>query len=344
MDNSPIAKKERIEYIDLAKGFCIIMVVMFHLSSYYDYNFSLAYFMMYFMMPLYFFLSGCFFKTYDSFGSFFKHKVNKLLIPFFFFYFLTSVGVPYVLVYMLGINTSILHIDNIFTAFLTETYPNQPIWFLLCLFEVSIIFYAIFVFDRRFGSKSSLVVCIVSIFLGIIGLTLGVQKIDLPATLDSALSVMPFFAGGYLVFRKTNIMRPNRYDKYLPIIIVLSFTFVLVFHTGYSFFRNLFSLKAAILAYPCAFMGTFGVILLSKLLKDVPLIPYFGRYSLIILVTHIEVFNLFAALLKYSGLNISVGYLYFINIILTMLSYLLIIPFMCKFMPHVIGQKDVIRV
>ena len=35
MEKSPIVNKPRIEYIDLAKGFCIILVVLRHLSNYY---------------------------------------------------------------------------------------------------------------------------------------------------------------------------------------------------------------------------------------------------------------------------------------------------------------------
>lgn len=344
MESNPAVKKPRIEYIDLAKGICIIIVVMLHLSAFYSYSLAIVDYMMAFAMPLYFFLSGCFFKTYDGFSGYLKRKVNKLLIPFLFFYVLTSVCVPYILVYVLGCESDILRNSEIVTAIFKESYPNLPLWFLLCLFEVSLIFYAIYVFAQRFEGKSDLFICIVSMILGIIGITLGVLRINLPATLDSALSVMPFFAGGYLVFSKTDLLKPNRYDRYLPVLIVAALLFVQVFRTGYSFYRNSFSLKAALVAYPCAFVGSYATLMLSKFLKKVPLISYFGRYSLIILVTHIDVFNLYAAVLKHSGLDFSAGWMFFINLVLTMLSYLAIIPFMNRFMPHVVGQKDVIPV
>lgn len=344
MSENTIAKKPRIEYIDLAKGFCIILVVMVHLSAFYTYDIPGSDFMKAFRMPLYFFLSGCFFKAYEGFWGFFKRKVNKLLIPFFFFYFLTSVGVPHVQVHLLGINTSLLHLDTIFTAFLTETYPNQPIWFLLCLFEDSIIFYFLYMLAQKYKEHINRIICIGALSIGFIGISLGRLRIDLPATLDSALSAMPFFAGGYFVFRKTDILKPNKLDKFLPIFIVLAFAFVATFCTYYSFLRNSFSAKAAVVVYPCGFLGTYGVIMLAKMLKHLPLISYFGRYSIMILVTHIEVFNLYAGLLKHSGLDLSVGYVYCINLVLTMLSYIIIIPFMRKFMPHVTAQKDVIPI
>ena len=89
--------KQRIEYIDLAKGFCIVLVVLVHIAAFYTYQLPGGDFFKAFRMPLYFFLSGCFFKAYRGFSDFAKRKVNKLLIPYLFWYVLTSVGVPHVL-------------------------------------------------------------------------------------------------------------------------------------------------------------------------------------------------------------------------------------------------------
>lgn len=337
--------KQRIEYIDLAKGFCIILVVLRHLSNYYSYELPYPVFFKAFRMPLYFFLSGCFFKAYEGFGGFTKRKINKLLIPFIFFYILTSVIVPYIQVFHLKLKTSYLNREDLFTAILDESYPNQPIWFLLCLFEIGILFYFIYSVAQRFEKYTNWIICIGSLLIGIIGLTLGIYRIELPATIDTAFSAMPFYVAGYMCFRKTNILKPNKYDKYLPILIFLAFVFVFLFcHRKIHFLHNTYTVHSALVVYPCGLLGTYGIIMLAKLLKKLPLISYYGRYSIIILVTHIEVLNIFAAVLKYSGLNLSVGYTYLMNFILMMLSYLLIIPFMRRFMPHVTAQKDVIKV
>ena len=85
-----ISNKKRIEYIDLAKGICIIMVVLFHLAKYYDSTLLINRFFKLIRMPLYFFLSGFFFKTYEGFSDFLKRKSNKLLIPFVFWYLFTT--------------------------------------------------------------------------------------------------------------------------------------------------------------------------------------------------------------------------------------------------------------
>ena len=339
-----IIKKPRIEYIDLAKGFCIILVVFYHAELVYHWQLPGSTFMKAFRMPLYFFLSGCFFKAYEGFWGFFKRKVNKLLIPFISFYFLFSVGTPLIKVHLLDIETRTLPIDEIFTAFLTESYPNQPIWFLLCLFEDSILFYLLYLFAQRFENKSNIIISAGSILIGIIGILLGMNHINLLATLDSALSSLPFFAFGYFAFRKTNILKPNQYDKYLPLLILLAFTLVFFFCSYYSLLKNSFSLRSALVVYPCGFLGTYGVVMLAKLLKKLPLISYFGRYSIMILVSHVEIICLFKLLFRHMGLNLPSICLIAINLILTMLSYLLIIPFMRKFMPHITAQKDLITV
>lgn len=52
--------KKRIEFIDLAKGICILLVVQIHVYGDTSYTFFNA--MTIFRMPLYFFLSGIFLK------------------------------------------------------------------------------------------------------------------------------------------------------------------------------------------------------------------------------------------------------------------------------------------
>ena len=162
--------------------------------------------------------------------------------------------------------------------------------------------------------------------------------------MDSALSSIPFFAAGYMAFRKTSILKPNKYDKYLPFIILLAFIFVYVFCTYYSLMKNSFTLRAAIVFYPCGLLGTYGVVMLAKFLKKLPLISYLGRYSIMILVSHLEVIRLYKTVLRHTGLDLPPQYLLLINLILTLLSYLIIIPFMRKFMPHVTAQKDLIPI
>ena len=88
-----------------------------------------------FRMPLYFILSGLFFKQYEGFIGFLKRKTNKLLIPFLFFLMTTSV-IPYAVI------NHDLSLKLFFSDMNGPVY-NFAIWFLLCLFEINLLFYLI---------------------------------------------------------------------------------------------------------------------------------------------------------------------------------------------------------
>ena len=83
---------KRIVFVDLAKGICICLVVLLHVYG--ESAGSAFEIMNMFRMPLYFVLSGLFFKPYSGFISFTKKKVNKLLIPFLITYLIICVPIP----------------------------------------------------------------------------------------------------------------------------------------------------------------------------------------------------------------------------------------------------------
>ena len=75
----------RIDFVDLTKGVCIILVVMAHIGGAFD-QLDKHSMLSCFRMPLYFFISGIFFKPYEGLYGFIIRKTNKLIIPFIFFY------------------------------------------------------------------------------------------------------------------------------------------------------------------------------------------------------------------------------------------------------------------
>ena len=84
--NQPIAKPaatvKRVGYVDIAKGIGIILVVMGHndfaLISPFAHKLIYS-----FHMPMFFFMSGMFFKPDVPFRSFIRQRFHRLLKPFF---------------------------------------------------------------------------------------------------------------------------------------------------------------------------------------------------------------------------------------------------------------------
>ena len=338
---------KRIEFLDLAKGICIVLVVVYHLTAYYGFHMPAADFFKAFRMPLYFFLSGLFFKTYSGFFDFLKRKVNKLLIPFLFWYLLCSVCITLIIYHVGGIvleNTGYTTLLKGLVAFIFyENFSNSAIWFLLCLFEVNIIFYIVLLLAERYFKTNVISICIISLFCGCLGVALGLLHVNLPMYIDSSMTALPFFVFGYIVNQYTPIISPNKFDKFNIPIAIAMFLVVYCLAGHYSLKFNRFdSIRTAILIYPCGFLGTMGVVLVAKALKRIPIISLWGRYSIMLLVTHKMLYQLFAPIGPIIGATIQWSYV--INLILTFSSYFLLIPFMKKYMPHVTAQKDVIPI
>ena len=132
----------RIQYIDIAKCLCIFLIVLWHYSTGLDINFWGSPYLIIFELPMFYFISGLFFKPQDSCSEFIKKKANSILIPFAFFYlsvtfFLANIS----LIKHGGIGAFQL---DLLWAFLEEKPMwNIPLWFLWSLFVVNVYFYLI---------------------------------------------------------------------------------------------------------------------------------------------------------------------------------------------------------
>ncbi|MGN0230071.1 MAG: acyltransferase family protein, partial [Muribaculaceae bacterium] len=84
-------KNDRIEYFDLMKGICIILIVAFHVDSDNMFPRQVNSMLQSFRIPMYYFLSGIFFKTYNGFLDFVRRKTNNIIIPLLFFTLLANI-------------------------------------------------------------------------------------------------------------------------------------------------------------------------------------------------------------------------------------------------------------
>lgn len=336
--------KQRIAYIDLAKGICILLVVFHHLCGEdLPTDSHLKGCLVSFRMPLYFILSGMFFKEYEGFVGFLKRKVNKLLIPFIAFYIIS-----FLLSLSFFCDDSALKTIGYFFGgvFIEKTRFNVAIWFLWCLLLINITFYLIFHLCRNINKNKGLIIYLICWLLGIIGFTLGTYHINIPFWIDSSLTAMPFFATGYLIRKYTEILKPNMFDKYFFASIPLCFIFVYYFGRVTVFKTNYMSNSNILFTYTSGIIGTLGVLFTAKLLQWLPVISYYGRYSIMILCTHMLMYKVIVKPFiepLYSNTGSIVNTHYYSTIIV-LLSYAILIPIMKKYIPHITAQKDCIKV
>ena len=338
--------QQRIQYIDLAKGFCIILVVLYHVLQHFHVKSEYVYLLSTFRMPLYFLLSGLFFKEYEGFLGFLLRKINKLFIPFCFFYLTTSFLLPNIL-HFCGVmvpHTEALGIQGLWSFIPIEKLANGPLWFLWCLFIVNIFFYLCVIIVKKTcvsNAWQAVLMVILCFTIGIVNSLCIASHINLLGFVDSAMAALPFFSVGYIFNKYTDVLHPNTWDKYLPLLVVICFALTFIFGGRCSYMHNRFWINP-IAQYLCGITGTFFVIFSAKIIHDLPFISYWGRYSIMVLVSHQLLLQILSPLFRKAHLPIPVAIVILLGVV--MFSYQLLIPLMKKYLPYVTAQKDVINV
>lgn len=333
-----MADKQRIEYIDLIKGITIVLVMYYHCPVPDDNHAMLM--LGYTRIPTYVFLSGLFFSTYDSFKQFAIKKTNRYLIPLLFFIMLAFATLP-------------LHHDGLnFGEFKDLIYDvvvkcsvlnfNEPTWFLKMLIWLSLISYALSSLLSRQSKAIKIIACIVISYvafrinstISLLGYKAAYQGIyTLYGTqLPSALILLPFFFIPHIL--RNEILCPHKASHIcmcLPIALLVLYLYAN--YTPWYAFCDYHS------NYPNFFIGQFAgiysIFAIGYLIKRIPLFSYLGRYSIILLGTHILVERTCQI-----HLHISNPYLMFVILVATAPP---IICLLKRYFPHFTAQKDLLK-
>lgn len=315
--------KERIDYIDIAKAVGITLVVMRHCGV------SIGVFAM-FHMPLFFIISGMFFREGIEFCKMVKNKLNKLLIPWGFFYLLGCLFFYIVAVVKPELKENYYGFLDVFVHRATFNYP---IWYLLCLFWFFLLYYMISKIPSYFTKTSVVLV------LSLCGCLLGQKHIFLPCYFDTALSALFFFHVGYMLYTKTKVFSLNKKLKIdvSEIIILTAITLL-----GYYYINPKIWLADNLINPICYVFSTTGalaLILISKFIKNWQWLTYIGRHSIIILCWHNFFQRTFEFMFNYLSINSFTNGGGFC----TMCLSIVMIPISLKLIPWFVGKTDIIK-
>lgn len=324
-------QKKRIEFIDLAKGVCILLVVLGHCGV----DFAIPGFVM-MRMPLYFILSGLFFKDYGGLLDLTIKKINKIFIPFLFFYVIAYIPFYIFEAYKPGLIIS--DARGIFDVFNNRQFFNGPIWFLLTLFWVNIIFCIISLNIKREYARG-----MVTVLIGLCGITLGRYDIFLPCFLDVAMTALPYFYMGYIL-KKTPLLFPNKYDRYNFLIVIIGYLVTFIISTRsektYMSFHYNHMFGNILLNYIGSFTCVVSVLMLCKMIKHLPIVSFCGRYSIILLCLHHLVYRPVKLCLGHFFSDSD--YIAIITATITVVVCIAFIPFCIKYIPMFTAQKDIL--
>ena len=275
--------KKRIEYLDIARGIAIILMIIGHvIGKGWKMNLIFS-----FHMPLFIIVSGYFFKE-KKIKDFLINIFKKLILPY-----VLSVFIVDILKYaIIGKNNFIDVLTNYLKQILfSYSYIKSDIkieslgilWFMPFLAIIRIIFYV----AKKIAKENNILLGIICLFLSYVGYIAGTKGYWMPFSVDAALACMLFYYFGYLAMKKdiVNLIMNNK-----AILTVLLIIWVLTIMFG--------SIEIAVRKYPNGLFTYIGAIcgsiiimkismfINSKLKYTSKILSWFGRNSMYILVGH----------------------------------------------------------
>lgn len=278
---------KRLEWLDIAKGIGILLVIWGHCLHI---DRTLFHLIFVFHMPLFLMLSGYVFSEKDSFPDLIWKKVRTLILPYICFFLLGLAATLILPEWRQGLSLSELKAD------LWLGYPksvnNSSIWYLICLFFTVLLFHLVCKLPSALQFLALLIIYSIGIWYSKHQFPfMGYSR--LPLTLDVLPVASAFFALGYYAKSNKVMQFFTKRTTIAAAAMVLSCVGVFIVYR-YNGYVNLHGLTyhSAELYLLGGILGTTAVVMLSVLLEqaDVSLFKriksillWYGRHSLHIL-------------------------------------------------------------
>ena len=293
-----MSESKRLDYLDVAKGIGILLVVIGHLQgkdifALSPYILPVCTWIFSFHMPLFFIISGMLIHYKKDLEKDMKVLVKKrfrgIMIPYYCF----SICYISVVLYALIVERSIMPgtlLVNLW--YVLSTYGMSVLWFLPSLFLGEWIFIAIF---HNRNHKISVMILLILTLLASLG-AWGLQQFtydipllerlhELAIVILRPILVAAFIAIGYYAFFLFKESDKFNLKEFLLALLLLLLGIFFVNKNGGVDFRSLVQ-KNLFFYYLCALSNSFGIILLCKNCKPSKLLKYYGVNSLIIMAVH----------------------------------------------------------
>lgn len=296
--------KTRFKYIDIARAFAIIFIVLGHTLVHSEHC-SLIFKLIYsFHVVLFFILSGYTFKIKqeERFIKFVKNKFLRIMIPYFIWALLFLI--PYLILGQnIGDSIGTTSSFNVKNQLINIVYgngnasalkQNSSLWFLPALFSMEIIYYYIIKLIDKIKKieipilLSSIVICYITYYLPVI----------LPWGINTALNLGIFFLAGYL-FKKHNLFTKDKLFRLLYIIpiFIVGILACLINNKTVSCIDYAYgNFSLALLSGICL---SCVVLYISFLINNNKILEYIGKNTMGILIFHKIIILIFQTKLGY---------------------------------------------
>ena len=258
---------QRIESFDILKGIGIILMIIGHLlmgqgTRLFDFIYS-------FHMPLFFIVTGYFYKQ-ESLAKLLKRNIGQLLFPYL------------IMCVIIIVLTQIQQSHDIQTDLKCAIKGMGPGWFLLAMFWARLEFHCILKILPKFYLLLSLVISTI--------ICLIVNYQDLPPCFSFFPSIVGLFFISVGYYIRTNLLLDYN-KKYSPIFRLFGIILWLTISSYGNVSMSECIFKLSIIDFCGSILGTFIVYKLSQLIDCCncwmkTILSNAGRYSLVILFFH----------------------------------------------------------
>lgn len=317
-------KKERLTYLDVAKGIGILLVVIGHV---YAFNRQIVdrFFVIWlysFHMPLFFIISGMLiaYKDEKDIWKFVKKRIKGILIPYVFF------SIFSIIVFAIVNDFS----REVFVQNVKATICGvgiDTLWFLPALFFGEVIFFVL-----RNLLKNKYVICIISAII----YTLGNFMMKDYGLICLFLGRICIAVGFIMIGNYTMNLIRKRNMPWYGLIVIAILSVILSKINGLVDLNNLV-FNNHILYLINSLIGTYLILEISKLI-DIDEITYWGRNTLIVMATHLNIiYILFNKILGIYSFGYVTGMIVFV---LLLAVERIIIYVVNRYMPFLMGRKQ----
>ena len=277
--------KARIEWIDVARGICMLMILYAHAM---DGGIILEFFQL-FLVSVFFVLSGMVWRQAPNMKMLLLGLLKGVIIPYF------IAGVVSIIIYLLAGSlfgkASISFGDCILGLFYANSRTGlmvwcRPLWFLPCLVVVRILWELISYIKK---THLQYVVVLLIWAVAIVVYYTDLREWKLPWEFEVALHALPYFVIGVMIKRHLKI--PKRGDIKMWVLLCAAVVFAAICvlmlyvngseHSFQYIYYNIYPLYVI-----GALSGSGMVMAISLLIGKFKLLEMLGQNSLIILLWH----------------------------------------------------------
>lgn len=349
---------KRIEWVDIVKYVCIIMVMLSHLETRTE---IWEAFYTPFFLSAFFFTAGYVYRPKSNFKVFIYKKFRQLFIPWLLFSIFDIV-----LSQVISFNAHESLLKELKWNFLQIRGQGDQIWFIAALFVAFIPFY--FVIQRyeeirqkineKYSYKSVKIIGLAWIlsFVSILYTKFVPENIfpwnstALPWHIEYMFQAMFYMILGYVF----HCNMESRFDKYntikiRKIVLIIYLILVLVPFLGKVQIPVILDI---IYQYLVSIVGIFGLIMMAKVIKSNKYINYVGQNTLIYFALHGKAYSIIQTLFRKFMLNFyamilssTFGSSIFCFILSLFLSVILIVPayIINRYFPFIVGRNKKFR-